>query len=179
MSNVITGQVAHINQPYTNTQGYTNQTIIVLVEPGQYQSYVEITVPSAKSATLLRNVQVNGHYNFHVNIRGSKQIMQSTKVQGQGVAFNNISVWKIEPQGVQAPAPQQGGFQAPPYTQQTNNFAQPQQQQPQQFHNAPAQVTFNANAPQQPAFNNAPQTNPFQAPQQGGFIGGNGNNNQA
>lgn len=161
MSNVITGQVAFINQPVTNNN-YTSQSVIVLVEPGQYQTYVELSFGGQNGPGLIQQLVPGGIYNFHINLRGSKQMLASTKVPGNNVAFNSISVWKVEQAGQQAAAPQPAqGFQQPAPQQ---GFQQPAQQggymgQPQQTQ--PAQQGFAQ--PQQPAPQAAPQG--FGAPQ--------------
>lgn len=157
MSNQITGQVAFINQPVTNGN-YTSQSVIVLVEPGQYQSYVELSFGGQNGPGLIQQLVPGGIYNFHINLRGSKQMLASTKTPGNNVAFNSISVWKVEPAGQQAAAPQQQapqqGFQQQAPAQQGGYMGQPQQ---------PAQQGFAQ--PQQPAPQAAPQGFGAQQPQ--------------
>lgn len=149
MSNQITGQVAFINQPVTNNN-YTSQSVVVLVEPGQYQTYVELNFGGQNGPGLISQLVPGGVYNFHINIKGSKQMFPSTKNPGNNVAYNSLSVWKVEqagqpqqaqpqqqyqqqyqqqPQGFQQPAQQQGGYIGQPQQPQ-QGFAQPQQSQP-------------------------------------------------
>lgn len=165
MSNVVTGQVQFINNPVTNNN-FTSQTVIVLVDPGQYQSYVELSFAGNNMQTLISQIAPGGMYNFSVNIRGSKNMMASTKNPGNNMAFNSISVWKVEAvQGAQPqpPAQQQAqpqqNFQQQNFQQQPQQFQQ-QQQQPQQFQ----QQGGYAGQPQQQAM---PQQQQFQQqPQQ-------------
>lgn len=179
---VITGQLVGINPAITNGT-YTSQKAIFLVNPGQYQSYVEIEF-GADKIQLLSGVVVGGHYDVSINIRGSKQMFNSTKNAGHMVAYNSLSAWKIQPQAQTQP-------QAPV----ANSFQQPQQQAPAQAFGAPVAQGFNqpqqapqhfGAAPQQQqptsfgAPSAAPQPNAFGAPQPGaqpfnnnaGFGGG-------
>lgn len=177
MSNVVTAQVQFINAPVTNGN-FTFQTAIVLVEPGQYQSYVELSFSGNNMQTLIGQIVPGGVYDFHVNIRGSKNMMPSTKNPGNNTAFNSIGVWKIETaQGTQPQPPQQQQhtqqFQQQPqqnFQQQGGTVGQPQQggfaapQQQGGFANQPQQNQggFANNNPSAPAQN-------FGNPQQGGF----------
>lgn len=189
MSVQITGQVAFINQPVTNGN-FTSQSIIIVVDPGQYQSLVQLDFSGERMAQVA-NLQVNLTYTFTINVRGSKQMFPSTKTPGLQIAYNTLSVWKTEaavnqsvpvnnqpaqPQYQQPQQPvynqqpvQQGGYVGAPQPQQPvqQQMAQPQQQyvqpQPQQY----AQ-------PQQPAqqpVQNFPQQGQqmAQPPQQAGF----------
>ena len=168
MSNTIIGQVAHINQPVQNGN-YTSQTVLLLVEPGQYQSYIEVQF-GGNSMNLIQNLQLNLTYTFHVNIRGVKQPLASTKTPGAYIAYTNLQVWKVEAaqnagmpqqpaQQPYTPPAQQGGFMGAPQ-------AQPQQGFPQQ-HAAPQQGFPQPGQPQGfPAPNQqpAPVQQPFGQP---------------
>lgn len=172
-SQIITGQVSFINAPVTNQQGYTSRTALVVVEPGQYQTHLPVEF-SGNSLALADQLQQGLTYNFHVNIRGSKNPLPSTKVQGQYVAFTTLSVWKVEaaqntgipqPQAQQpyTPQPQQGGYMGAPQGQpQQQGFPQPTQAAPQQTFPQQGQPQGFPAPNQQPA----PAQQPFGQPAQ-------------
>lgn len=170
MSNQITGQVVHINQPTTNGN-FTSQTAIVLTEPGQYQQYVEVQF-SGNQLNLATTLQLNGVYTFSINIRGVKQPLPSTKTAGAYISYTSLSVWKVEPANMQQGAPQQAqpqqAFQQPqPVQQQAFPQQQQQQQQPAQFQQPQPASFVGQPAPQQafPQAQQPAQQNPFQQPQ--------------
>lgn len=163
----ITGQVQYINPVATSGNGqYQSRSLIILENPGQYQSYMELTFGS-NNMSMIDQLQNGQTYEFEVSWSGSKQILASSKHQGHATAFSNTYVRSITGlQQAAAPAPQ---FQQ--QAQPTQQFGQGASFPSQQIQQQPAQPQqgFGNPAPVQQGFQQQQQPAPgFQAPAQGG-----------
>lgn len=168
----ITGQVMHVNNP-AQAGNFNFQSAIVLINPGEYQSYIEVQF-SGNSLASVATLQPNTQYLFSINIRGSKNALNSTRTPGDMVAYTTFSVWKVEPAGQAQQAPQNNNFNAAP---QQNNFGNQGAAQPNQNFGGQPQGTvgvpqnnnnFNQPTQQQQGFGSAPSND-----QNGGGFGQN------